>query len=137
LFDTQHPLGKNMYTAANFSLRNWDRSTAACTERVLDSGRGRASLTLDERDPLDEAGKAQECAQMKETAMHFIPDANKKIRELNQEIHKEQDPQRFMELVRELNGLLDSDGRTGNETARPPATSPKPEPPMGGETPRR
>lgn len=59
--------------------------------------------------------------------MHLIPDANKQIRELNQEIQKEQDPQRFMELVRELNHLLDGDGRTANDTARPPAASSKSE----------
>ena len=79
---------------------------------------------------------------MGESNMYLIPDANNKIRELNEEIQKEQDPQRFTELVRELNRLLDGDGhtagdgRTAHETARPPATSPKSEQPMGKGTPR-
>ena len=69
--------------------------------------------------------------------MHLIPDANKKIRGLNEAIQKEQDPQRFVELVKELNRLLDGDGRTAHEAARPPATSPKSEQPMDGEIPHR
>ena len=70
--------------------------------------------------------------------MYLIPDANKKIRELNQAIQKERDPQRFMELVKELNLLLDSDGSSAHETdRRPPARSPKSEQPRGDETPGR
>lgn len=102
-------------------MRNCIRQKPTAENQVLGSVRVRARLTLDERNLLDEVGKRPRVRPNEGTAMHLIPDANKQIRELNQEIQKEQDPQRFMELVRELNHLLDGDGRTANDTARPPA----------------
>jgi hypothetical protein len=69
------------------------------------------------------------------------PETNKRITELDERIQEEQDPQRFIELVGELNRVLDDDGRTAGEQASPPGTPPKnqsgPTGMMGAETPRR
>jgi hypothetical protein len=60
--------------------------------------------------------------------MQLIPDASKRIRELNEQIQRENDPQTFMKLVGELNGLLDGDGQTANDPTSSPET-PRTQPP--------